>query len=90
LKQDLLKTSQSSIEAVDVRALAFSFNRLECFACLWQNEHGGPKYITADIVVGLVLSLFLLLLLSCFMGFLGGIETPLRFPRKTFDVSKEY
>eukprot|EP00474_Spongospora_subterranea_P009657 CRZ10115.1 hypothetical protein [Spongospora subterranea] len=59
-----------------------------------ESENGSDPapsdYITWEILVGLILTALFFGITACFLGLLDGIETPLRFPRQPFDVSKEY
>ncbi|CEP03807.1 unnamed protein product (mitochondrion) [Plasmodiophora brassicae] len=56
-------------------------------------QFGGSQptdFLTWEILSGLIVAFMLLVILFLFFGLLADIETPLRFPRKPFDVSKEY
>jgi len=50
----------------------------------------GPKYITSNILLGLVMVAFLLLVLFVGINVITSIEEPVRFPRRHLHVKKEY
>lgn len=54
------------------------------------STYTGPQYITSTILLGLLISGFLLFVLFIGINVVTSVESPVRFPRKNFVVKKEY
>jgi hypothetical protein len=50
----------------------------------------GPQYVTPNIVTGLLVTLFLVVLLFSALNCLMSLHTPLRYPHKTLAIKKEF
>jgi hypothetical protein len=50
----------------------------------------GPQYVTSNIVIGLLASLFLILILFSALNCMMELHTPLRYPHKSLVIKKEF